>query len=320
MDVLSDAIAAMRLGRPHAARTQLHAPWGLRFPPGEGAGFHVVLQGSCWLIPPDGTPVALGPGDVVFLPHGCQYGLADSPSTPLVEFRPEIDEDSSIDQVRLNGSGAVTRMLCGAYQLNRSRPHPLLGDLPEVVHLPARVGRHPSLRAAIDLLGSELEQPRPGVDAILPALIDMLLLYIVRAWFDEQAGHVAAGWAVALNDPAITDALRAIHREPARQWTVEGLGAEAGLSRAAFARRFAALIGDPPLTYLTWWRMTIAARLLRDSDVPLRAVAERTGYATEFAFAKAFKREYGMAPGQYRRQQASARPDTADDPLGGRLS
>ncbi|CAG6391995.1 AraC family transcriptional regulator [Streptomyces cocklensis] len=105
-----------------------------------------------------------------------------------------------------------------------------------------------------------------------------------------------------MRDPAITAALRHIHQEPAGQWPVEALGAKAGLSRAAFSRRFTSLVGKPPLGYLTWWRMTLAARLLRDSDKPIQTVAQRTGYTSEFAFAKAFKREYGVAPGRYRRQ------------------
>jgi len=192
-------------------------------------------------------------------------------------------------------------MLCGAYRLDQSRAHPLLAELPEVIHIPARIGRHPSLRGAIDLLGRELDAaPGPGTDAATSALLDVLLLYIVRAWYDEQPAHATTGWGAALRDPAVAVALRAIHRLPAQPWTVQSLAAETGLSRAAFALRFTTTVGSPPLTYVTWWRMTMAARLLRDSDLPLRAIAERTGYATEFAFAKAFKREFGTAPGQYR--------------------
>jgi len=189
-------------------------------------------------------------------------------------------------------------MLCGAYLLDRSRAHPLLSDLPEVIHLPARVGHHSKLRAAVDLLGGELGQPRPGTDAMVPALLEVLLLHILRAWFDGQS---ATGWAAALRDPAVAAALRAIHGDPGRRWTVETLGARAGLSRAAFARRFVTLVGQPPLTYLTWWRMTLAARLLRDGDAPLAAVSRKVGYTSEFAFAHAFKREYGSAPGEFRR-------------------
>jgi AraC-like DNA-binding protein len=193
--------------------------------------------------------------------------------------------------------------LCGAYQLDPAQAHPLLTGLPEIVHLPARLGNRPELRAAVDLLGSELDQRRPGADAIVPALLDTLLLYILRAWFEEQSARgPAAGWAAALRDPPIAAALDSIHRDPAAPWTVERLGIQAGLSRAAFARRFTALVGQPPLTYLTWWRMTIAARMLRDSGAPLSTVAKQAGYGSEFAFAAAFKRQYRTAPGRYRRQ------------------
>ncbi|PRX96651.1 AraC family transcriptional regulator [Allonocardiopsis opalescens] len=301
MDVLSDAIAAMRTGRPHSSRTRFQAPWGLRFPPTEGAGFHVVLQGACWLLPPDGEPLALGPGDVVFLRKGGGHGLADDPATPLVDFRPDRADAEDPDRGR-----ASAVVLCGAYRLDRARPHPVLNDLADVVHLPARVGRHPSLRMAVDLLGSELERPRPGADAIVPALLDMLLLYILRAWYEDRSGEPgASGWAAAFNDPSVMAALRCVHLDPARQWTVAELAAAAGLSRAAFARRFAAAVGEPPLAYVTRWRMTTAARLLRQEDAPLAEVARRTGYTSEFAFAKAFKREFGTAPGRYRREAVS---------------
>jgi AraC-like DNA-binding protein len=316
VDVLSDAVTAMRTGQPHSARVRRPASFGRRFPPVDGAGFHIVVQGSCWLFPLDGEPIALGVGDVAFLPRGSAHGLADSPSTPLLDTSTSLDanppgqDDDGVPtgQHVTNDSAAAGVMLCGAYLLDRSRAHPLLADLPEVIHLSARVGRHPGLRAAVDLLGGELEQPRPGGDGMLPALLDVLLLHILRAWFDEQSAHGAAtGWAAALHDPAVATALRAIHNAPGRQWTVEELGMRAGLSRAAFARRFAALVGQPPLTYLTWWRMTLAARLLRDSDAPLVAIARKVGYTSEFAFAHAFKREYGSAPGGFRRAPVTAR-------------
>ncbi|HEY2671459.1 MAG TPA: AraC family transcriptional regulator [Rugosimonospora sp.] len=312
MDVLSDAVTAMRSGRPHSARVHRPASFGRRFPLFDGAGFHIVLEGSCWLIPPQGTPIALGIGDVAFLPHGAAHALADSLSTPLADVSPSLarvppdDGDASrADRHPADRSGAATIMLCGAYLLDRSRAHPLLSNLPEVIHLPARVGRHPGLRAAIDLLGDELEQPRPGGDAMMYALLDVLLLHILRAWFDQKsADGDATGWAAALRDPAVAAALRAVHSDPSRQWTVEELAAQADLSRAAFARRFAGLVGQPPLAYLTWWRMTLAARLLRDGDAPLAAVARKVGYTSEFAFAHAFKRECGLAPGRFRRSAA----------------
>ncbi|AYF73248.1 AraC family transcriptional regulator [Nocardia yunnanensis] len=171
--------------------------------------------------------------------------------------------------------------------------------LPEFIHLPARPGRHPALRSTVDLLACEIAEPRPGTDAAIPALLDTLLLFMLRAWFDEQSA--ATGWAGVFGDPAVSDALRAIHAAPERAWTVPELSAVAGVSRATLARRFLATVGQPPLSYLTRWRMLTAARLLRESDTPLAGVARKVGYQSEFAFAKAFKREYGLAPGHYRR-------------------
>ncbi|MBY8844971.1 MULTISPECIES: AraC family transcriptional regulator [unclassified Streptomyces] len=306
MDVLSDVVAAMRTGRPHSSRRYKYAPWGLRFGATHEAGFHVMLRGSAWLIPQDGDPVALAPGDVVFLAHGQGHALASELDVPLQEVRllPDGTWSGPSGEPREDCPDTVT--LCGAYRLDRDRAHRLLAELPEVVHLPARVGGHRSLRAAVELLGMELEEQRPGTDAIVTSLLDTLLLYILRAWWEsERAAGRDRGWAAALADPAVATALRAIHGEPARDWTVAQLGAVGGLSRAAFARRFTALVGEPPLAYLTWWRMTTAGRLLRHDDLSLREVAERTGYTSEFAFAKAFKREFGVPPGRYRRVAAA---------------
>jgi AraC-like DNA-binding protein len=300
MDVLSDAITAMRTGRAHSARTERRGPWAVRHPPFAGAGFHMVLQGMCRLVADGIPPIVLGAGDVAFLPHGSAHELADPlsdpPTTPRVTPLVGLADQPPSDQSR-----ASTVMLCGAYLLDRVRPHPLIKELPHVIHLPARVGRDPSLRAAIDLLGQELELCRPGGDVTIPALLDTLLVYMVRGWLEQRSGcGDVVGWVAALTDPAIVAALSGIHGDPARPWTVEDLSARAGLSRAAFARRFSELVGQPPLRYLTWWRLTKAARLLRDTDAPVAAVAHQVGYTSEFAFANAFKREYGLAPGRYR--------------------
>ncbi|SDQ72582.1 AraC family transcriptional regulator [Thermostaphylospora chromogena] len=296
MDVLSDVIMTMRTGRPHSGRGTRSAPWSRRLTASEGAGFHVVLRGGCRLVPERGEPVVLGPGDVAFLPHGTAHELTDAPAAP-----------AAADGGR---HGPETVLLCGAYLLDRSRAHPLLSELPEVIHLPASPGRGSPLRAAVDLLASELEERRAGADAAIPALLDTLLISILRTWYDEHADH---GWAAALRDRGISAALRAIHDDPARGWTVAELGARAGLSRAAFARRFTALVGRPPLSYLTWWRLTLAARLLTDTDAPLAAIAKRVGYGSPYAFANAFKREYGLAPGRYR--LARSLPARDGDPV-----
>ncbi|NGN64647.1 AraC family transcriptional regulator [Streptomyces sp. A7024] len=303
MDILTEALASMRTAGPSSVRTEGRAPWALRLPPVMGAGFHVVLYGSCWLVPlEDVPPIPLTAGDVIFVRDGRGHILADQPGTPPEEPRAaRFSADSPIGAVSMGGEGPRTSLLCGNYHLDQDRPHPLVSKLPEFVHLPTRHGRHPELSAAVQLLGTELDNPRIGSDGIVPALIDSLLLYILRAWLDDQPAGAARGWAAALQDAAVAPALTAIHAAPETTWTVESLAARSGLSRAAFARRFNALVGEPPMAYLTRWRMTTAAKLLRESDAPLTAVAARAGYGSEFAFAKAFKREFGVAPGGYRR-------------------
>lgn len=295
MDILSETIAAIRTGNPASGLFIRHAPWGRRYPKVPGAGFHVVLQGSCWVLPPDGEPIAMGAGDVLFMPRGENHDLVDALGTPIGEVA------APGEPREIAGPGARTVLVCGAYELGRQRSHPLLEDLPEFIHLPARPGRHPALRSAVDLLAGEIAEPRPGTDAVIPALLDTLLLFLLRAWFDERAD--STGWAGVFQDPAVADALRAIHAAPEKAWTVPELGAVAGVSRATLARRFLATVGEPPLSYLTRWRMLTAARLLRETDTPLAGVARKVGYQSEFAFAKAFKREYGLAPGQYRRAE-----------------
>ncbi|GLX05541.1 AraC family transcriptional regulator [Microbispora sp. NBRC 16548] len=329
MDVLSDVIAVMRTGRPNAARVQWRGAWGQRFPAVPGAaGFQVILRGSCWLIPQEddagAAPVPLSAGDVVFFSQGHPYGLADSPATPLaVTACDPAAEDlalfvsDSVGPDTPDVGEATTVTLCGGYRLDPRRAHPLLHDLPGLIHIPTRAtsttgdgteaaaDAKAELGAVVAILGREIADPRQGTDAVVPALLDMLLLYILRAWFDAQLARGAAtGWAAALADPAVSTALHAVHQDPARPWTVESLGREAGMSRAAFAARFTALVGQPPLAYLTWWRMTTAARLLRDSDAGLAEIAARVGYSSEYAFGAAFKRVYGTAPGRYRRRSS----------------
>ncbi|MEU1963755.1 AraC family transcriptional regulator [Nocardia sp. NPDC019304] len=300
MDILSEAIAAIRTGSPASGLFIRHAPWGRRYPVVPGAGFHVVLQGSCWVVPPDGEPMALGVGDVLFMPRGADHDLVDSLDTPVTETALPGEPREIV------GPGVRTALLCGAYELGRGRTHPILDELPEFIHLPARPGRHPALRGAVDLLAAEIAEPRQGSDAAVPAILETLLLFILRAWFDEQADLRSSGWAGAFADPAVAAVLRAVHEKPARAWTVADLGDIAGVSRATLARRFLATVGEPPLAYVTRWRMLTAARLLRDTDSSLAAVARRVGYTSEFAFAKAFKREYGLAPGGYRRAADNA--------------
>ncbi|MFF7443616.1 AraC family transcriptional regulator [Streptomyces sp. NPDC008122] len=308
MDVVSDAIAAVRVGRPSSDRVRVAGRWCARLAPYEGAGFHVVLGGSCWLLPDGGEPVALGAGDVVLLPHGTGHVIADAPADAETVARAVPFErwaDGSLPRRPRTRAGThEVEMLCGKYRLDRSHAHPLLTELPPLVHLPARAGAHPELRAAIGLLEGELDERRPGASLALPSLLDLLFVYMIRSWAAEST---AGAWPAALGDPVTAAALRALHSDPAAPWTVDRLAAEAGVSRPTLARRFTALVGRPPMAYLTWWRLTRAAALLRDTGDPLATVARHVGYASPYALSHAFRREFGTTPGRYR-NGCSGRP------------
>ncbi|MEU6770948.1 AraC family transcriptional regulator [Streptomyces sp. NPDC046759] len=298
MDVVSDAISAVRVGEPSSNRLRVSGTWCVRLSPYEGAGFHVVLSGACRLLPDGGgEPVSLGPGDVVLLPHGAGHVLADRAATEAQVRRAVPFEEVRDTDVPRSGPGPAVELLCGKYRLDRSRTHPLMAELPQVVHLPHRVGDHPELRTAVDLLARELDGRRPGGCLALPNLLDLLLIYMIRAW---MARAEAGAWPAVLNDPVATAALRALHSDPAAPWTNELLAARAGVSRATLSRRFTSLVGRPPMAYLTWWRLTLAATRLRETDAPLTTVARETGYGSPYALSHAFSRAYGVTPGRYR--------------------
>ncbi|MFJ4094845.1 cupin domain-containing protein [Kitasatospora sp. NPDC089913] len=329
MDVVSDAIAAVRIGRPSSNRLRVGGAWSARIPAYEGAGFHVVLEGGCWLLPDGGGPVRLGAGDAVLLPHGTGHVLASAaldrdaaalavpierllaaarPTPPV----PEGPHGGAPGALPVLGavSGSIAELLCGKYRLEHSRTHPLMLELPDVVHLPNRVGAHPQLRAAVDLLGGELAADGAGGALAVPSLIDLLLVYMLRAWLasppDAGAEPVAGGrWPAVLGDRVVAGALRALHEDPARGWSVEELAASTGVSRATLTRRFTALVGRAPMAYLAWWRMTRAAALLQQTADPLDVIARRVGYATPYALSHAFSRQFGTTPGRYRDRMAA---------------
>ncbi|ATL28622.1 AraC family transcriptional regulator [Streptomyces formicae] len=331
MDLVSDVISAVRVGQPVSHRVRVSGSWCSRIPSYDGMGFRVVLEGSCWVLPDDGgAPFTLAAGDVVLLPRGTGHILADSPAdgptveraTPFEQWLetnglPMTRDAAQSGPVRLqspgaagpaSGTGPAVEMLCGKYQLDRGRAHPLLAEIPDIVHLPRRAGGHPELAAAIDLLGREAGASRCGADVAVPSLLDLLLVYMVRAWLTQTAAdsHGTARWPVALNDPVVAKALRLLHESPEAPWSNAELAARAGVSRATLARRFTSLVGRAPMAYLTWWRMSRAAALLRDSTDPLDTIARKVGYSTPFALSHAFNRAFGTTPGRYRAEPASA--------------
>nr|WP_276514808.1 AraC family transcriptional regulator [Nocardia transvalensis] len=290
---MSDAVAALTTAPALSVLTRARAPWGLRFGGRQGFGFHVIVHGECRLLRDGADPLPLRAGDVVLMPGSAAHTLADALETePL-----DLVVDGRIDGVTVGGDGAETVVLSGAYQIEQGIRHPLLAGLPDVVHLSGPPRQR--LQTVVELLSAEIETRDPGGDAIVGSLVDALLLYILRAWYDGKT----TGWTAAMTDKAIGHSLHKMHSHPAEPWTVDRLASEICLARATFTRRFTKLVGEPPLTYLTRWRMIIAARLLRRDRAPIATIARQVGYTSEFAFAKAFKREYRIAPGAYRRER-----------------
>ena len=301
VDVVGEVMTAVRTGRPIARRTDLYGQWGLRFN-NQGAGFHVVLEGTAWIVPPIvSAPVKLGVGDVVFARTADGYTLADHPDTPLKAVCSTAPKEHWPIPAPIPGQRPDTVLLCGTYALDRGQTHPLIAQLPAVIHLPARATIGEPLRSVVGLLDAEVQRDGPSLGAAVPALLDLLIIYTVRAWYDREAERGAQGWARALQNPSIRIALENMQQQPAWPWTVAQLAAAGGMSRTAFARQFRDLTGEPPMTYLTRWRMTVAARLLRETDLPIDSVAARVGYGSPFAFGKAFKKSMSTSPGAYRR-------------------
>ncbi|WP_305785763.1 AraC family transcriptional regulator [Symbioplanes lichenis] len=282
---MSQALAALRVGRGTVRRFRQSGPWDLGFSDLVGSGFHVVLRGTGWLLTGDAAPVAVGPGDVVLVTSGADHGLASAPRA-LRGLTPV-----ELGTAEPMAGPADFEFLCGAYRLGPGQHvHPYLAALPD----PIVVRTPDSLTALFD----EHQAAGLVVDAARHAWLDLVIANALRRWLDT------ADWP-ATSDPAITAAVRAIDERPETRWTVQDLSRAAGMSRATFTRRFTAAVGRTPADYLLAHRLGHAARLLRETDAPLAAVARRAGYATESALAGAFRREYGRAPGAFRRESGN---------------
>ena len=305
-DVLTQVLDAVHLGSAFSSRLELKAPWALHFGMIEHrAGFHVVVAGRCrmWL---DGErdPVELAAGDVVVLPHGNGHTLADGPGQLAVELHRLVSDVKPGERIALpGGNGPACVILCGSYSFSAEGMNPLLKGLPDRIHVPACDSIGGPLEAAVALLAAEASRAEAGTALVVDRLVDLLFVYALRAWLARQDTAAAHSWFGALRDPVVGPAVWAIHDDPARDWSVAALADCSGLSRAAFARRFNEAVGEPPLNYVTRWRMTIAADLLGRGG-RIAEVAHQVGYDNEFAFAKAFKRVRGMPPGQHRRRYA----------------
>ena len=298
LDVLTDVLNSLRLRSSLFSRTELSPPWGMHFTPQSLAAFHVIDRGKGWLkLDDESTFYPLVAGEVVVLPHGDQHSLVNDPASPLVDVPLYYNGQHDCESARY-GEHPTHVLLCGTFHFENPNAHPLLSLLPKVIRVsPERNG---SLTTILAMLASESISTRPGTETILRRLTDILFVHILRTWIENQSEPVS-DWLGALRDPQIGQALALIHSQPEQAWTVNELAKSVAMSRTAFSTRFTGLVGEPPVHYLTHWRIQRATLLLNDSALALKDIAQRTGYGSEIAFNKAFKREMGVAPGQYRR-------------------
>src|SRR5688572_2954502 len=303
-DVLTDVLETVRVGAACYGRVEAAAPWGIGVAADEeNAKFHVVLAGECWLEVEGQEPVHLHGGDLVALPHGHAHSLRDIPSSPIRPLSELITVTNGKCQPSIvtGGQGAAATLVTGSFHFEDRRNNPLLSVLPPVIVLPGEMSRSVHwLEPTLKFIACEAQSGRPGAQTVVSRLADVLFIQIVRGYLATLPAS-SSGWLGALGDSQIGAALGFIHQSPELDWTVQSLAAKVAMSRSAFASRFARLVGEPPLAYVTRWRMQKAAGLLRQSSATLADIAQRVGYDSEAAFSKAFKRAVGSAPGAYRR-------------------
>lgn len=305
-DALSQILDALKLRGSVYFHTHFTPPWGVRVPSfGNVARFHMAMRGDCWLrVEGVDQPIHLSTGDLVVIPHGTSHILSDT------KDRDAVDVDDVINQSGYAGHGALAiggdnddhacKLFCGHFEFEEGTMHPILGALPNFIHLPNTQTMNAYwLESVMRFVSAEIMGDKAGSDAIVHRLTEIIFIQVVRAFVDN-VGDAAGSLAGVLN-PQLSRCLSEVHTGPEKQWTVEAMAGKAGMSRTIFAERFTSLMGMTPLSYVTHWRMQVARRELVDTDHPLIEIAEQVGYGSEASFNRAFKRQFNVTPGEMRR-------------------
>jgi AraC-like DNA-binding protein len=318
MDALSDVLKSLRLEGAVYINAEFTAPWcvqakfGLasvraRLAAEHVVFFHFLTEGGCKLRLADSVEVLdVAAGDLVVFAQGDQHLMGSDLQLAPVETASLIGADAAADdliQMRHGGGGAATRFVCGYLACSRSVCRPLLDALPRVLRIPIGDGPAAALLRELLRVGvRESSASRPGADSVLAKLSELMFVEAMRRYV-ESLPPQGKGWLAGVRDAQIGRALALLHGEPGRAWTVDELARKVALSRSALAERFAALVGEPPIQYLMRWRLALAAAALRSGNQAIVRVAEESGYESESAFNRAFKREFGMPPAAWRRER-----------------
>ena len=307
MDNLGGLLDAPRARGAFALRAVMSSPWSLRILAESPLTLIAGVEGELWVAPDQGEAIRIGPGDIAVTRAPDHYTVADSPATPPTVFiHPgqdcrDADGNSVLESMTHdtrtwgNDANGPTVFIVGAYEHLSDISDRLLRSLPPVLSLSRADWESP----LVALLCDEVIKDEPGQAAVLDRLLDLLVTAVLKAWFSQQDANRPEWWRFQ-GDRVVERALRLIHDDPARAWTMDTLAAAAGASRAALARRFADLVGEPPMTFLKNWRMALAADLLCQPNETVGSVAAKVGYATPYAFSAAFKRIRGLSPNEHR--------------------
>jgi AraC-like DNA-binding protein len=310
MDILSDLFREAGLRRRLINQRALPPNHALCFPCDRSVGFHVVVEGVVYLHSPALTePLRLEAGDIAVMGRGCTHHLSSRATLVGLPVAMVAPPDATLAP---DSSAATETVISGAYQLWNTPLHPFFAELPEWFVLRADdTPRFDPLSLAVAMLTSESRRTAGspdalGRDAVVHGLLDVLFTYLLRA-IVARRGAPGSGWSHAVHDPHVRQAVARLHADSARDWSLEGLAREVGLSRSVLAERFRTAMGETPLAYLRTVRLQRAMRLLTEEDSTLEQVAAAVGYQDAFGFSKAFKKAVGVSPGEFRKRDAAER-------------
>jgi AraC-like DNA-binding protein len=310
MDPLSDVLSLLKPRSYVSGGFDAGGKWSIRFPQHEGIKCYAVVSGECWLsLDGGGDPLRLKTGDCFLLPSGRPFRLASDLAVTPVDFRAIFPTGRSGGIASFNGGGDCT-IIGGHFVFSGNRTDILLGALPPVAHI-RKESDKAALRWSLDRMRQELSEPQPGAFLIAQHLAHMMLVQALRLHVAEgPTGGV--GWLFALADKQMGTAISAMHDDPAHPWTLQELAERVGMSRSTFALKFKETVGEPPMEYLTRWRMLLGGDRLANSGDPISVIALSLGYESESAFSTAFKRVMGCSPRQYGRGGNPASPSHAE--------